>query len=350
LVVMAAGDEAYLAQDGSGVWVEYHVNPMDPSTNVVNSGTIETGDNGRVMLASGDAFSKVIGYAGLFAAAPSVGPKHTRKKNHQGYTGKSYHTTVAESVINCNPKPDHYPKKPYQGPHPKGKPNPCPKPNPDPPNPPNPPGPPDPPNPPDIPGPPEPPDQGPGAKYVFPYIAAAPVPEKMELEYSGYPALVKWVAKELGIDERAVIDIWITGALASPRHIQPYEMYAKLRKDALILRDETGSYVSALARLIGGYASSATPPTEEQMASIADAIANNTVTGNDYAIAGQYLDALTEYVDILGSEVGFSADKAVEFVTTKYVDRLAQGDNVHVAAYISVRLASLKGRLVARDL
>ena len=63
----------------------------------------------------------------------------------------------------------------------------------------------------------------------------------------------------------------------------------------------------------------------------------------DYAVAGQYLDALMEYVSILDRDIGFTADKAIEFVTTKYVVPLAQGNNAHVAAYITARLAAIGG-------
>jgi NTP pyrophosphatase (non-canonical NTP hydrolase) len=79
------------------------------------------------------------------------------------------------------------------------------------------------------------------------------------------------------------------------------------------------------------------------MASIADAIARNTDDDSYYAVAGEYLDALVTYVGVLNNDMGFSATESVQFVTDKYVGRLAQGDNVGVATFIAASLAALGG-------
>jgi hypothetical protein len=101
--------------------------------------------------------------------------------------------------------------------------------------------------------------------------------------------------------------------------------------------------VAALAELINEFASSTAPPTEEQMASIADAIANNIEGNIQYAAAGEYLDALAKYVGILNSEMGFSADESIQFATDNYVEQLVEGENVGVAAYVASSLAVLGG-------
>jgi hypothetical protein len=95
--------------------------------------------------------------------------------------------------------------------------------------------------------------------------------------------------------------------------------------------------------MINEFASSDAPPTEEQMASIADAIANDIEGNTQYAAAGEYLDALAKYVGILSTQMGFSADEAVQFATNNYVDKLVEAEDVGVAAYIAARLASLGG-------
>jgi hypothetical protein len=77
------------------------------------------------------------------------------------------------------------------------------------------------------------------------------------------------------------------------------------------------------------------------MASIADAIANNVEEDNVYAMAGEYLDALAEYIGILYDEMGFSAEESVEFATDKYVGRLTESGNVGAAAYVAAILADL---------
>jgi len=163
---------------------------------------------------------------------------------------------------------------------------------------------------------------------------------KIEVQTSGCPALVKWAAEEIGIDQR-MVQIWINNSLASTGDIQPCNACSELKNSAQILQDADGSHIAALAQVIDEFASSDTPPTEEQMASIADAIARNTSENSYYAVAGEYLDALASYVGVLNNEMGFSAVESVQFVTDKYVGRLAQGGNVGVATFIAANLAAL---------
>jgi len=101
--------------------------------------------------------------------------------------------------------------------------------------------------------------------------------------------------------------------------------------------------VAAMAQVIGQFASSTAPPTEEQMASIADAIANDIGGNRQYAAAGEYLDALEKYVGILTSDMGFSTDESIQLATDNYVRKLAEGENIGVAAYVAARLAALGG-------
>jgi filamentous hemagglutinin family protein len=172
------------------------------------------------------------------------------------------------------------------------------------------------------------------------YIPAAPGLERIEIEVSGCPALVTWAAEELGVNER-MMEIWITNALASTRDIQPCNTCASLKQAATILQDTEGTHIAALALVINEFASSIAPPTEEQMASIADAIANNTEDDNQYYLAGQYLDALAEYVGILNMEMNFSIEESIELAMEKYVGQLADGDNAGLAAYVAARLVAL---------
>ncbi|MHC4119672.1 MAG: Ig-like domain-containing protein [Planctomycetota bacterium] len=163
---------------------------------------------------------------------------------------------------------------------------------------------------------------------------------RMEPQISGTPALIKWVAEEIGTKERAV-DVWFANTLASARDISPIESYANFKKAAKVLQDRRGIHADALAQVISEFASSTLPPSEEQMASIADAIALNTESNSVYARAGSYLDSLAAYVAFLVDEMGFTPDDAIEFVTTKYVDRLASREDVNVVTYIAARLAGL---------
>jgi len=174
------------------------------------------------------------------------------------------------------------------------------------------------------------------------FIPAAPLPAPIEIEVSGCPALIQWVAAELGTDQKAV-QIWVAKALASPGSIQPCDACEGLKEAASILQDVDGTRVAALASLINEFASSDAPPTEEQMASIANAIANDIEGNLQYASAGEYLDALVKYVSILYSEMGFTAGEAIQFATDNYVENLVEAENVGVAAYVAARLAALGG-------
>jgi filamentous hemagglutinin family protein len=175
-----------------------------------------------------------------------------------------------------------------------------------------------------------------------PYIEPAPGLEREVIETSGCPALTKWAASELGTDQ-GQIQIWFANSVASGRNIQPCDACANLKEAATILQDADGSRVAALAQVISQFASSDAPPSEEQMASIADAIANDIGGNRQYAEAGEYLDALAKYVGILTDEIGLSTDQSIQLATDNYVSKLAEGENVGVAAYVASRLAALGG-------
>ena len=109
----------------------------------------------------------------------------------------------------------------------------------------------------------------------------------------------------------------------------------------MVLQDSRGTYASALSQVINEFASSTAPPTEEQLASIAGAISGTAEPGSVYALAGAYVDSLEDYVNFLVREMGFTQEDAVVFITTKYVDQLAEGENVGVAAYVAAQLADM---------
>lgn len=169
--------------------------------------------------------------------------------------------------------------------------------------------------------------------------AAPGVDVRIEPEISGAPALVKWVALELGISEK-LVDVWFANAVASAREIPPVDSYASFKKAAKVLQDPTGIHTSALSRVIAEFASSTAPPTEEQMASIAGAIAG-AEDESIYAVAGEYVKSLEDYVTFLVGEMGFSQEDAIALVTEKYVSKLAEKENVGLAAYVAAELANV---------
>ncbi len=171
-------------------------------------------------------------------------------------------------------------------------------------------------------------------------IAAAPLPEEVEFVISGCPALIQWTAEELEI-EGEMIQIWMVNAIASSRDIQPCDACASLKAAATVLQDVDGTYIAALAQVINEFASSTAPPSEEQMASIADAIANNTEEDNALALAGGYIDALVAYVSIVSDLGLMTTEDAITVAADKYVAPLAEGDNVGLATYVAARLTAL---------
>ena len=170
-------------------------------------------------------------------------------------------------------------------------------------------------------------------------IAAAPLPEEVEFIISGCPALIEWTAEELGMDGQ-MAQVWIAGTLASSSDIQPCDACANLKSAAAVLQDADGTHIAALAQVINEFVSSAAPPSEEQMASIADAIANKSEEGNAYALAGEYIDAIVAYVGIM-EDLGYSPEDSITVVSDKYVAPLIERGNTTLAVYVAVRLTSL---------
>ena len=177
---------------------------------------------------------------------------------------------------------------------------------------------------------------------AVPFIAPTPGLERIEFDVSGCPALVKWAAAELGIDER-VMQIWTVNTLASSQDIQPCDACEKLKNVAAILRDDGGTRIAALAQVVDELASNTAPPTPEEMASVADAISRNSQANNHYAIAGEYLDALVVYVGVLNSDLNFSTEESIIFAADKYIAPLAENQSAGLTAYIAERLAALGG-------
>jgi len=177
---------------------------------------------------------------------------------------------------------------------------------------------------------------------VVPFMPAAPGLERVEIVTSGCPALMAWTAAELGVNEGR-IQVQIANALASSMGIQPCDACAGLKQAATILQDAEGTHIAALGQVINEFASSTAPPSEEQMTSIANAIALNVGADNQYVAAGEYIDALAKYVGVLNSQMGFTTDEAIQLVTDKYVAPLGQGQNAGLAAYVAARLAALGG-------
>jgi VCBS repeat-containing protein len=173
------------------------------------------------------------------------------------------------------------------------------------------------------------------------FMPTGPDLDKTDVKISGCPALMKWAAAEFGGDAGA-LEVWSANGLASGQDIQPCEACETLRHAATILEDPQGVYANALAQVINEIAPSSAPPSEEQMASIAEAVSGRAKTGNRYALAQDYLTALSNYVTTLNNELGLSPENAVKFASDKYFARLSRNGSSAAAAYVAARLKALR--------
>lgn len=84
LVVMAAGDNVYLAQDGSNVLVELESDPANDFPDIRNSGNVNIA-NGSIVLAAGDSFSRAIKNVGILSASGGSITAHAARVENNGY-------------------------------------------------------------------------------------------------------------------------------------------------------------------------------------------------------------------------------------------------------------------------
>jgi len=147
-------------------------------------------------------------------------------------------------------------------------------------------------------------------------------------------------ANELGI-EKDQLQIFVESTLSTSSDISPCEACARLKNSALALMDADGSQIKALGQVINEFASAGAPPSEEQMAMIAVTL-RNPQEGTQYALAAQWLDALTAYITTLHKDLNLPMDESLAFAT-KYTTPVTGGNNAATAAYVQARLAGLGG-------
>ena len=152
---------------------------------------------------------------------------------------------------------------------------------------------------------------------------------------------MNWLAKELGVDKKQV-QIYFTRDYANFMNIEPCRTCAKLKNAAAVLGDKDGSRMAALAAVLNEVAPPDAPPSPEQMTLIAATLASHTNDDTQYAAAGQWLDALAQYVGILNNELGYPADESAA-MAGKYIAPATASGNAALTAYIEARLAALGG-------
>ncbi len=166
----------------------------------------------------------------------------------------------------------------------------------------------------------------------------------------GYDNLT-WLAEELGLctgDQKGTdegqcqeMQIYMAGAFMQSSDIQPYGVANRLRELAATLYDTDGSRVAALGRVVSEFANPDLPPSPEMMTSIIAAFDAHTNDGTHYASAAQWVEAMTEYVIILNSDIGWDMDKSVAFIMRKYGSGITEGGQVSVIAFVQIHLENI---------
>jgi filamentous hemagglutinin family protein len=156
-----------------------------------------------------------------------------------------------------------------------------------------------------------------------------------EVEEMDEEELMRWLAEE-GIGVQPYVAGAYLPSLNTDLHL--YKAAERLRNYAAILQDVSGGQIAALRMVVAE-----APLTEEQMAVIAQRFSEHTADGTRYALAGQWMNALTDYVLTLSTDVGWEADRSVEFVMDKYGSRLAEGSDINTPLFVQMHLERLFG-------
>ena len=135
----------------------------------------------------------------------------------------------------------------------------------------------------------------------------------------------------------------MAGAFMQSSDIQPHGIANRLRELAATLHDADGSHVASLGMVVNEFANPDLPPSPEMMTSIMAAFDAHTNDGTHYALAAQWLEAMTEYVVILNSDIGWDMDKSVAFTMEKYGSGITEGGQVSVIAFVQMHLEGIGG-------
>jgi hypothetical protein len=141
-------------------------------------------------------------------------------------------------------------------------------------------------------------------------------------------ALIK-LLDELGIG----VQPYVTNAYAASlsTDLRLYSAAEKLQQLIPVLEDTEGTRIAGLRAAVARFFPTLDVLSQEQVDSFAQELARHKDDGTDYDLAGQCIYALAEYVNILGTEIGWPVEKSVGFVMGRYVPRLTEGDEIRIA-------------------
>lgn len=185
-----------------------------------------------------------------------------------------------------------------------------------------------------------------------PEIPAAPLPEMIVWEVGGCPALMEWLADELGVAPEDVQHYGLYAfsgtqnvsvnktSLNDKGDIQWCQACSQLKDSAQILADANGVRTGALTNVLAQFSITG-PPTPEQMDSIATAMAS-AAEDTQYASAREFVDAVVAYVTTL-TKLGWAPADAVALFMEKHGEKVSQDEAVNL--YIGVLLSNIEANL-----
>ncbi|HUT28296.1 MAG TPA: Ig-like domain-containing protein [Sedimentisphaerales bacterium] len=190
-----------------------------------------------------------------------------------------------------------------------------------------------------------------------PEIPPAPLPEMIVWEVGGCPALMEWLADELGVEPENVQFYGLhpysntenvvasQTSITDKGDIQWCLACSKLKNSAQILDDPDGTGPATVAQVIRPLMPpDGTPPSPEQMDAIAVAL-KAAAEDAQYASATEFVDAVVTYVTTLTDELGWDTADAVRLFMEKHGARLTQDESVNL--YIGVLLSNIRANLAA---
>ncbi|MHC5075662.1 MAG: Ig-like domain-containing protein [Planctomycetota bacterium] len=188
-------------------------------------------------------------------------------------------------------------------------------------------------------------------KVFFDYrsepITLAAIPPLPDLEYpeiEGCPVLMQAAASELGVTSEN-IQITVGQALVLNPNLQPCEACGNLLRAAVVLRDDEGEGLAALAQILSDLNISGPTISEEQLASLQQTISDmrENPTNTAYVDAGEWNDSLAGYINVL-MELGLDQQQILE-ILTKYTEEITEGDDEAMTAFLELRLTEIMAEM-----
>ncbi|HUT30764.1 MAG TPA: filamentous hemagglutinin N-terminal domain-containing protein [Sedimentisphaerales bacterium] len=158
---------------------------------------------------------------------------------------------------------------------------------------------------------------------------------RSEVESLDETELMAWLAAEFNEPD---IQMYMAAAYPSllSTDLRPYKAAERLRDLATILKGDV--QITALRAVVAESWPVDQPLDEVAAAAIAQSLSTRAGEDTLYALAGQWINALTEYVGILNTEIGKSTDESITFVVRKYGSRLVQGADMRTSMFIEMHL------------